>query len=134
MSKGEDKIVDLLNALGVKYIREKTFSDLKHGLYRYDFYLPDYDGGRAIIEFNGEQHYHYINRFFRNRQEFMKAQAHDRQKISYALANNIKIYVIPFWEIDKITDGRQLFQEKYRATTRWKNDEDAKNSPLQKKE
>lgn len=134
MSKGEDKIVDLLNALGVKYIREKTFSDLKHGLYRYDFYLPDYDGGRAIIEFNGEQHYHYINRFFRNRQEFMKAQAHDRQKISYALANNIKIYVIPFWEIDKITDGHQLFQEKYRATTRWKNDEDAKNSPLQKKE
>lgn len=134
MSKGEDKIVDLLNALGVKYIREKTFSDLKHGLYRYDFYLPDYDGGRAIIEFNGEQHYHYINRFFGNRQEFMKAQAHDRQKISYALANNIKIYVIPFWEIDKITDGRQLFQEKYRATTRWKNDEDAKNSPLQKKE
>lgn len=134
MSKGEDKIVDLLNIMGVKYIREKTFSDLKHGLYRYDFYLPDYDGGRAIIEFNGEQHYHYINRFFRNRQEFMKAQAHDRQKISYALANNIKIYVIPFWEIDKITDGRQLFQEKYRATTRWKNDEDAKNSPLQKKE
>lgn len=134
MSKGEDKIVDLLNIMGVKYVREKTFSDLKHGLYRYDFYLPNYDGGRAIIEFNGEQHYHYISRFFRNRQDFMKAQAHDRQKISYALANGIKIYVIPFWEIDKITDGRQLFQEKYRATTRWKNDEDAKNSPLQKKE
>ena len=134
MSKGEDKIVDLLNIMGVKYVREKTFSDLKHGLYRYDFYLPNYDGGRVIIEFNGEQHYHYISRFFRNRQDFMKAQAHDRQKISYALANGIKIYVIPFWEIDKITDGRQLFQEKYLATSRWKNDEDAKNSPLHKKE
>lgn len=134
MSKGEDKIVDLLNIMGVKYVREKTFSDLKHGLYRYDFYLPNYDGGRVIIEFNGEQHYHYIGRFFRNRQDFMKAQAHDRQKISYALANGIKIYVIPFWEIDKITDGRQLFQKKYLATSRWKNDEDAKNSPLHKKE
>jgi D-alanine-D-alanine ligase-like ATP-grasp enzyme len=54
MSKGEDKIVDLLNKEKIKYIREKTFSDLKHGLFRYDFYLPDVDGGRVIIEFNGE--------------------------------------------------------------------------------
>jgi hypothetical protein len=54
MSKGEDKIVDLLNRAKIKYQREKTFSDLKHGLFRYDFYLPDVDGGRVIIEFNGE--------------------------------------------------------------------------------
>ena len=54
MSKGEDKIVDLLNQAKIKYYREKTFSDLKHGLFRYDFFLPDVDGGRVIIEFNGE--------------------------------------------------------------------------------
>jgi hypothetical protein len=54
MSKGEDKIVDLLNYARIKFVREKSFSDLKHGLFRYDFYLPFVDGGPAIIEFNGE--------------------------------------------------------------------------------
>lgn len=130
MSKGEDKIVDILNASGIKFIREKSFSDLKHGLFRYDFYIPDLDGGPAIIEFNGEQHYHYVKKFYKIRSDWTKAKAHDRRKISYALANNIKIYIIPFWEIDKITTANQLFQNKYRALTRWKNDEDLVNSPL----
>lgn len=133
MSKGEDKIVDLLNALGVKYIREKTFSDLKHGLYRYDFYIPSLDGAPTIIEFNGEQHYHFVKKFYKNRADFLKAQAHDRQKISYALANRIKIYIIPFWEIDEISTAKQLFQDKYLAKSRWKNDEDLVNSPLRQK-
>ena len=54
MSKGEDKIVDLLNSARIKFVREKSFSDLKHGLFRYDFFLPDVNGGPAIIEYNGE--------------------------------------------------------------------------------
>jgi hypothetical protein len=54
MSKGENKITDLLNQAGVKFQREKSFSDLKHGLFRYDFYIPDLDGGPAIVEYNGE--------------------------------------------------------------------------------
>ena len=133
MSKGEDKIVDLLNQAGIKFVREKSFSDLKHGLFRYDFYLPYIDGGPAIIEYNGEQHYHYVGKFFRTPREWRKMQEHDRRKISYALANKIKIYIIPFWEIDKITTARQLFDEKFFARTRWKNDEELKNSPLHKK-
>ena len=94
MSKGENKIVDLLNTAGLKFVREKSFSDLKHGLFRYDFYLPDVDGGPAIIEFNGEQHYHYVSKFYRTPREWRKMQEHDRRKISYALANKIKIYII----------------------------------------
>ena len=53
MSKGEDKIVDMLNAGGFRYEREKTFKDLKHGIFRFDFCVY-VDGGRAIIEYNGE--------------------------------------------------------------------------------
>ena len=130
MSKGEDKIVDLLNHKKIKYQREKTFSDLKHGLFRYDFFLPYYDGGPAIIEFNGEQHYHYVSRFYKNPREWRKMQEHDRRKISYALANDIKIFIIPFWEIDNIHSAYELFQEKFLAKTRWKNDEEIVNSPL----
>ena len=109
MSKNEDRIVDLLNLARIKYVREKSFSDLKHGLFRYDFYIPDLDGGRVIIEFNGQQHYYFVGKFYKNTQEWRKMQEHDRRKISYALANDIKIYIIPYWEINKITTARQLF-------------------------
>jgi hypothetical protein len=54
MSKGEDKIINILNNAHVIYQREKTFSDLKHGKFRYDFYLPNLFGKECIIEFNGE--------------------------------------------------------------------------------
>lgn len=133
MSKGENKITDLLNCSGIKFQREKSFSDLKHGLFRYDFYLPYIDGGPAIIEFNGEQHYHYVSKFYKTPREWRKMQEHDRRKISYALANKIKIYIIPFWEIDNIHIWQDLFQEKFLAKTRWKNDEEVKNSPKHKK-
>ena len=124
MSKGEDKIVDLLNQAGLKFVREKSFSDLKHGSFRYDFYLPYADGGSAIIEFNGEQHYQFVSKFYKNYRDLQKTQEHDRRKISYALANDIKIYIIPYWELSKITTARQLFQDKYLARNRWKNDDD----------
>ena len=124
MSKYEDKIVDLLKKDNIFFVREKSFSDLKHGLFRYDFYLPYVDGGPCIIECNGEQHYQFVKKFYKRQADLQKTQEHDRRKISYALANGIKIYVIPYWELPKITSGRQLIQEQYRAKDRWKNDDD----------
>ena len=127
MSKGEDRIIDLLNKEKIFFVREKSFHDLKRGLFRYDFYLPYLDGGPAIIEYNGEQHYYYVPRFFKKNSDFTKVQEHDRRKISYALANDIKIYIIPYWELPKITSGHQLFDDKYLAKDRWKNDDDYEN-------
>ena len=37
----------------IKFEREKTFNDLKSGHYRFDFYIEDLFGRRAIIELNG---------------------------------------------------------------------------------
>lgn len=124
MSKCEDRIVDLLNKEKIFFIREKTFQDLKHGLFRFDFYLPDADGGRCIIEYNGEQHYRFVGKFYRDSRDLKKTQEHDRRKISYCLANNIKIYIIPYWELPKITSAAELFSDKYLARDRWKNDDD----------
>lgn len=124
MSKGEDRIVDLLKEEGIKFVREKSFQDLRGGLFRYDFYLPYVDGGPAIIEYNGEQHYHFVKKFFKKRADLQKVQEHDRRKIRYALANDIPIYIIPYWELSKIQHGRQLIQECYRAKDQWKNDDD----------
>jgi hypothetical protein len=71
MSKGEDRIVDMLNAAGLKFEREKKFSDLKHGLFRYDFYVY-VDSGRAIVEYNGEQHYQFVKKFYKTPNEWRK--------------------------------------------------------------
>lgn len=123
-SKGEEKIISLLKQGKYKFEREKRFKDLKHGMYRFDFYVV---GGRpknCIIEVQGEQHYKYIAKFYRSRAEFMAAQERDRRKISYCLANNIPIYVIPYWELENLTSADEIFTEKFRARSRWKNDQD----------
>ena len=122
-SKGEGKVINLLNKARIKFECEKTFGDLRHGLYRFDFYL-EYKKKKCVIEINGPQHYTQQKIFHKTRKEFLSAQERDRRKISYCLANEITIYCIPYWEMDSIDSVEELFKEKYIARTRWKNDED----------
>ena len=121
MSKGENKIIDILNHARVKFVREKTFSDLRHGKFRYDFYFQDAHGADCIIEFNGEQHYEFVGKFYKNQVEWRQAQGRDMRKISYCLAHNIKLYIIPYWEIDNIHSLQDLLQPKFLARDRYKN-------------
>lgn len=123
-SKGEGKVIFLLNRERIYYEMEKTFTDLHHGLYRFDFYLPNYGGSPVVLEINGPQHYTQVKRFHKTRQEFLAAQERDRRKISYCLANGIKIYCIPYWELDGIKSVEELLNNEYIARTKWKNDED----------
>ena len=123
MSKGEQKIASLLKEEKIKFEREKTMPDMKknnHHL-RFDFYIEDQ---KIAIEYNGEGHY-YKNKFFhKNEQAFKKRQEYDRYKIGYCLANDITIYCIPFWEIENIQSANELFDNRFRAFDRWKNDRD----------
>ena len=124
MSKGEEKIIELLQKDRYRFEREKRFKDLKHGLYRFDFYVV---GGRAIpciIELNGAQHYQYVKKFYSSRAEFEAAKERDRRKISYCLAHNIPLYIIPYWELDNLHTAADLFSPRFRAASRWKNDQD----------
>ena len=54
MSKYEDSIISILKKDQIKFIREKTFSDLKHGLFRFDLYILNLNGAPAIVEVDGE--------------------------------------------------------------------------------
>jgi hypothetical protein len=54
MSKYEEQIIKILKKEKISFQREKTFSDLKHGLFRFDFYIPNLQGAQAIIEVDGE--------------------------------------------------------------------------------
>lgn len=120
MSKGEDKIVDILNKARIKYEREKTYSDLRHGKFRFDF-LIHIHGADCIVEFNGEQHYEFVGKFYKNQAEWRQAMGRDMRKISYCLAHNIPLYIIPFWEIDNINRVEDLFRPEFLARDRYKN-------------
>lgn len=126
MSHYEEKIVTLLKRGKIKFEREKRFNDLRNGRFRFDFYVY-VQGGPVIVEVQGEQHYQFVSRFYKSRKDFIAARERDRRKISYCLANQIPIYIIPYWEIENLTCAADLFQERFRAKTRWKNDVDFQN-------
>ena len=126
MSHYEEKIVTLLKRDKIKFEREKRFSDLRNGRFRFDFYVY-LQGGPAVIEANGIQHYTQVKKFQPTRRDFNAQRERDRRKISYCLANQIPIYIIPYWEIENLTCAADLFQERFRAKTRWKNDVDFQN-------
>ena len=127
MSKYEEKVISLLQKGKYKFEREKRFTDLKKGKYRFDFYVHRGRSKFCLIELQGQQHYQQVKKFHHTRAEFAAAQERDRRKISYCLANQIPLYVIPYWELDKLTSAADLFQEKFRARDRWKNDKDWRN-------
>ena len=118
MSSYESQIINILKAAKIKFQREKTFQDLKHGLFRFDLYIQNYNGQTVIIEVDGEQHFKPIY----GRQAFLKGQEHDRRKNSYCLANNIPLYRIPYWEISKLKSADDIFISKFLVRDRWHND------------
>lgn len=118
-SNYEQNIINLLRRNRIAFEREKTFSDLKGGKFRYDFYLPALN---VLIEVDGEQHFHQVKHFQKTRRDFLKQQEHDRRKNSYALAKGITLIRIPYWEIENITVLADLFQDKFIVENRWHSD------------
>ena len=82
MSQLEDRIMKILLTNKIAFIREKTFTDLRKGKYRFDFYCPDIQEG-VLIEVQGEQHYIQNSKFFKTKKEFNAAKERDRRKISH---------------------------------------------------
>lgn len=118
-SKGEEQIIRILRAAGIKFEREKTYTDLKGGKYRFDFFLPVFG---CLLEVDGLQHFKQVNKFQKTRADFLKQQERDRQKNSYCLANNIPLYRIPYWELDNLNSYESLFQSQFLVKSKWHND------------
>ncbi len=123
MSKYEEHIIKILKENKIKFVREKSFSDLKNGAFRFDFYIPNYKGASFIIECDGEQHFQPIKIFHKTRADFLKQQGYDRRKNSYCLANQIPLYRIPYWEIYNIKTLKDIMNNNFLVKTKWHNDE-----------
>lgn len=119
MSSFENRVARILTENNVRFVQEKTFKDLKNGLYRYDFYLYDLN---ILIEVDGEQHLHFTKIFYKNRTDFLKAQERDRKKNAYAIAKGIPLYRIPFYDVEKLNRLDDLFKEEYLVNSIYHND------------
>lgn len=119
MSNFEDQYIKILRQSKILFEREKTFSDLQFGYYRYDFYIPSLN---ILIEIDGLQHYKFTKIFYKSRQDFLKAKERDRRKNNYALAHNIPLYRIPYWELSNIKTFQDSINEIYRVKTQYHND------------
>lgn len=91
ISKGERLIEKILIENNINYIREYSLRNCKQ---RLDFFLPDYNVG---IEFNGLQHYKYIEFFHKSVDGFKKYQERDKKKQEYCKEHNIELIVIPYY-------------------------------------
>lgn len=119
MSKCEDKIEYILNQASIRCIREKTFSDLKNGKLRFDFYLPDKN---ILLEYDSQLHFFEISKFHKKYNTFSHAKENDRIKNSYALSHSIPLYRIPYWAFQSIHRASDLFKEEFRVKSRWHSD------------
>lgn len=123
MSKYEEHIIRILKENKIRFIREKSFNDLRNGAFRFDFYIPNLNGASIIIECDGEQHFQQVKVFHKTRADFQKQQGYDRRKNSYCLANSIPLYRIPYWEIHKIKTLKDLLNNDFLVRSKWHNDE-----------
>lgn len=117
MTNLEQHIASILTKEKIDFIREYWFKDLHGGRYRYDFYLPKLN---ILVEVDGPHHTKQIY----TRKEFMAGQERDRRKNSYALANNIPLYRIQYWDINnkKINSFSDITQDKNRVKSKFHND------------
>ena len=102
-SNGEIAIAQFLDANNIKYIRQKSFDDLKViNKLRYDFYLPEYN---LLIEYQGEYHdgtVHKLNSKRQTSKDLEEQQHRDKLKKQYALDHNINFLEIWYWDFKNI--------------------------------
>lgn len=116
-SKGEFIIRQCLNNLQLKYKTEFTFLDLPNR--RFDFAIFNNEQLKCLIEFDGKQHYSFINTWHQTEEEFIKSQQRDQEKNQYCKKHNIPLIRIPYWELDNI--NKEWLLNKIQETTQ--NDE-----------
>lgn len=123
MSKGEDKIATILKKNRIKFIREYAFKDLKYKgtMLRFDFYFV-LNGRVTLVEFDGEQHFHFIKFFHKKQSTFKHLQENDRRKNKYALKHNINLYRIPYTDIDSIETLQDMLRPQYKVKSIYHND------------
>lgn len=99
-SKGEKKISEVLDEMGIQYKREKTFNDCigKKRKLPFDFYLPNQN---LIIEYDGRHHFEMVD-VFGGENGFIEIQRNDKIKNRFLINNNINLIRISYRQYKNI--------------------------------
>lgn len=95
-SKGERKVKDVLDELGITYKQQECFEGLKdkHPL-RFDFTIYQDNKLIAVIEFNGIQHYKPTS-VFGGEKALRVQEKHDLMKVQYCVDHGLYLLQIPY--------------------------------------
>lgn len=105
MSKGEQKVAQLLSYAGVRYAREYSFKDLKGGKEQLRFDFAIFKNGQlwCCLEVDGRQHFQYTPFFHKSQIDFRRQKEYDMRKNKYCLSHRIPLIRIPYWALDDLT-------------------------------
>ena len=110
-SKGEEKIIRLLQEYNIPFETQKSFEGCvfpeSHRPALFDFYINN----SYIVEYDGIQHYEYNNRGWSNLENLEKTQERDSFKNNWCIQNNIPIIRIPYTHLNKLTISDLLLEE-----------------------
>lgn len=122
MSKGEEKVVEILTKHKIPFEREYSFPGLvgyKQVPLRFDFVIFNNKHQiLACIDFDGKQHYEFVKFFHKTQSGFKKQQEWDRRKNKYCLMHNIPLYRIPYWQLEDLT-FEKIFSPINRVTNKY---------------
>lgn len=126
MSKAEEKIMNLLDAGRLNYKREIIFKGL-HGKknipLRFDFAIYNQDWQLLVLlEYDGNQHFNYPNKFHKTQSDFLQAKERDRTKNKFCLLNKIPLIRIPYWALENLTLEKIFSTPEFRVNSIYHND------------
>lgn len=98
VSKQEEKIIKMLVQNNIPFTYQFRFSELKNKIF--DFYINN----KYIIEYDGQQHFYFLNCGWDTKENFEKTRKNDLIKNKYCFDNNIPIIRIPYDEDYTIND------------------------------
>jgi hypothetical protein len=102
ISRGENKIDEILDNNAIEYVKEKTYPDLKgigKNSLRFDYAIMESSVVICLIEYYGTIHYTYGSGIFDSK--FLEdIQTRDHVKQEYCLKNNIPLAIIPYTDFD----------------------------------
>lgn len=112
--RGETAIANLLTDKSISYKTQQTFEDFRfsktNGVPRFDFGIYSEDKLIFLIEYNGIQHYQYVEYFQESTEDIC---ARDQEKVRYCQIHNIPLEIIPYTEFDNLPKIIDRLLEKY---------------------
>lgn len=112
ISSGEKYISNILSKMNIKFIREKTFKDLRRiGFLRFDFYFKS-ENREFVIEYDGIQHSKPI-KFFGGEEGYKDLKFRDNLKEKYCIEKNIHLIRI---DNSNKKEAKSIIKKKLRET------------------